>query len=75
MLQALSLGNSVRCIVIRGTGDKVFSPGNDTSNFKADRSKSEQNEAYGGGVMHDTMDAIINFPQALHCPTAPHRIM
>jgi enoyl-CoA hydratase/carnithine racemase len=61
MFQALNLDNSVRCIVIRGAGDKAFSPGNDISEFETDRSNSEQAEAYGE-LMHDTMDAIRNCP-------------
>lgn len=59
--QALNLDNSVRCIVMRGAGDKAFSPGNDISEFKTDRSNSEQAEAYGE-FMHDTIDAIRNCP-------------
>ena len=61
MFQALNLDNSVRCVVIRGAGDKAFSPGNDISEFATDRSNSEQAEAYGE-LMHGTVDAIRNCP-------------
>ena len=61
MFQALNLDNSIRCIIIRGAGDKAFSPGNDISEFETDRSNSEQAEAYGE-LMHNTMDAIRTCP-------------
>ena len=61
MFQTLNLDDSVRCIVIKGAGEKAFSPGNDISEFETDRSNSEQAEAYGK-LMHGTVDAIRNCP-------------
>jgi enoyl-CoA hydratase/carnithine racemase len=61
MFQALNSDDSVRCIVIRGAGDKAFSPGNDISEFETDRSNSKQAEAYGE-LMHYTMDTIRDCP-------------
>lgn len=55
----LSADDTVRCIVVRGGGDKAFSPGNDISEFKTDRSNSTQAEAYGA-LMHGTIHAIRN---------------
>lgn len=56
---ALNADTSVRCIVLRGAGDKAFSPGNDISEFETDRSNSVQAEAYGE-LMHGSIDAIRN---------------
>ena len=43
----LSSDNGVRCIVLRGAGDKAFSPGADISEFSEHRATAEQGEAYG----------------------------
>src|SRR6185369_933764 len=43
----LSASESVRCILIRGAGDKAFAPGNDISEFATERSNVEQARAYG----------------------------
>jgi len=55
----LELGgdDSLRCIVIRGAGEKAFAPGNDISEFENERSNVEQARAYGK-VMTRTIDAI-----------------
>ena len=39
--------DSVRCIVVRGAGDKAFSAGADISEFAAERSNVEEAAAYG----------------------------
>ena len=56
---ALDGDESVRCIVIRGAGEKAFAPGNDISEFETERSNVEQAKAYGA-VMSRTIDAIAN---------------
>ncbi len=43
----LSNDDSVRCVIIRGAGTKAFAPGNDISEFAAERSNVEQARAYG----------------------------
>ena len=53
----LSRDDTVRCIVIRGAGDKAFAPGNDISEFATERSDVKQARAYGK-VMHATIEAI-----------------
>lgn len=53
----LSADDSVRCIVLRGAGDRAFSPGNDISEFAQERSNAEQAEAYGE-LMHGTVETI-----------------
>lgn len=53
----LSADNSVRCIVLRGAGDRSFSPGNDIGEFATERSNAAQAQAYGE-VMHRTHEAL-----------------
>jgi enoyl-CoA hydratase/carnithine racemase len=54
---ALDGDDSLRCIVLRGAGDKAFAPGNDIGEFEHERSNVEQARAYGA-VMARTIDAI-----------------
>ncbi|MCD6681242.1 MAG: enoyl-CoA hydratase-related protein [Burkholderiaceae bacterium] len=56
-MRALSEDDSVRCVVVRGAGEKSFSPGNDIGEFATMRSNREQAIAYGE-VMHATAQAI-----------------
>jgi enoyl-CoA hydratase/carnithine racemase len=53
----LSADDSVRCIVIRGAGEKAFSPGNDIAEFETDRSNKAQAIDYGHD-MHATAQAL-----------------
>ena len=53
----LSTDETVRCLIVRGAGERAFSPGNDISAFETDRSNAEQAEAYGA-LMHQTIDEI-----------------
>lgn len=53
----LSQEKSLRCIILRGAGDKAFSPGNDISEFAFERSNSTQAEAYGK-LMNKTIEII-----------------
>jgi enoyl-CoA hydratase/carnithine racemase len=54
---ALGKDEQVRCIVLRGAGEKSFSPGNDISEFATERSNSAQARAYGA-VMHGTLKGM-----------------
>lgn len=54
---ALEADDSVRCIVLRGAGEKAFAPGNDIAEFDRERSNVEQARAYGQ-VMTRTIEAI-----------------
>ncbi len=54
--------DDVRCVILRGAGDRAFAPGNDISEFPAERSNVEQAEAYGA-IMHGTIEAIWAIPQ------------
>jgi enoyl-CoA hydratase/carnithine racemase len=49
--------DEVRCVVLRGAGDKAFAPGADIAEFSALRSNFEQARAYGR-LMHETMRRI-----------------
>jgi enoyl-CoA hydratase len=61
-VERLGADTSVRCIVLRGAGEKAFSPGNDISEFETQRSNKAQAIEYGK-VMHRTAEQIA------HCPT------
>jgi len=56
-INALSDDDDLRCIVIRGAGEKAFSPGNDIGEFANERSNKTQAIAYGA-VMHRTAGAL-----------------
>ena len=43
----LSADDSLRCVVLRGAGDKSFAPGNDISEFEEARSNSRDAKIYG----------------------------
>jgi enoyl-CoA hydratase len=53
----LSADDAVRCIVLRGAGEKAFSPGNDISEFATERADKAQAIDYGH-VMHATAQAL-----------------
>jgi enoyl-CoA hydratase len=54
---ALSSDDNLRCIILRGAGEKAFSPGNDIAEFAAERANKAQAIAYGH-VMHQTLRAL-----------------
>ena len=56
-IDALSQDDTLRCIIVRGAGEKAFSPGNDISEFASERSNRAQAIAYGA-VMHATVAAF-----------------
>ncbi len=60
----LAARQDVRCIVVRGAGERAFSPGNDISEFARERSNSRQAREYGK-VMQRTLDALQSCPQPL----------
>ncbi len=49
----LSRDPGVRCIIVRGAGERAFSPGNDISEFETDRANRQQAIDYGRD-MHRT---------------------
>jgi len=54
---ALSADDDLRCIILRGAGEKAFSPGNDIGEFASERANKLQAIAYGH-VMHATLQAL-----------------
>jgi enoyl-CoA hydratase len=56
-MRELSADDSLRCIVLRGAGDKAFAAGADISEFAAERADSAQAKRYGT-LIHDTMQAV-----------------
>jgi enoyl-CoA hydratase/carnithine racemase len=58
-VSTLSATDDVRCIVLRGAGERAFSPGNDISEFATVRSNKEQAREYGA-LMHTTAQALAN---------------
>src|SRR4029453_19206615 len=54
---ALDADDAVRCIVLRGAGERAFAPGNDIAEFAHERSDIAQAREYGG-VMARTLHAI-----------------
>ena len=56
-MRSLSSDDSLRCIVIRGAGDRSFAPGNDISEFENERNSSEKAREYGE-IHHEALAAI-----------------
>jgi enoyl-CoA hydratase/carnithine racemase len=52
-ISALSAADGIRCIVVRGAGERAFSPGNDIGEFATERANKAQAIAYGA-AMHET---------------------
>ena len=57
VMRELSADDSLRCIVLRGAGDKSFAPGNDISEFENERSNVAQARAYGE-IHHEALSAL-----------------
>jgi len=55
----LSLDDSVRCIIVRGAGDKAFAAGADLSEFPEVRANAEQ-AAHYARTMGPALDALMN---------------
>lgn len=53
----LSADNDVRCVVLRGSGNKAFSSGNDIGEFEKERANIPQARRYGAD-MKRTIDAL-----------------
>ncbi|MEZ4867376.1 MAG: enoyl-CoA hydratase-related protein [Caldilineaceae bacterium] len=60
-VNTLAADTTLRCIVLRGAGDRAFSPGADIKEFESERSNFAQAKSYGG-IMHQTMGAIRDCP-------------
>ena len=56
-IDALSADDALRCIIVRGAGERAFSPGNDIGEFAIERSNKAQAIDYGR-AMHATAAAL-----------------
>ena len=56
-IDALSADDTLRCVIVRGAGEKAFSPGNDIAEFATERANKAQAIEYGR-VMHATATAL-----------------
>jgi enoyl-CoA hydratase/carnithine racemase len=56
-ISRLSADDGLRCIVLRGAGERAFSPGNDISEFATVRASKAQAIEYGA-IMHATAQAL-----------------
>jgi enoyl-CoA hydratase/carnithine racemase len=56
-VKRLAADDTLRCIVLRGAGEKAFSPGNDIAEFATERADKAQAIEYGR-VMHATATAL-----------------
>jgi enoyl-CoA hydratase/carnithine racemase len=56
-VSALSADEGLRCIIVRGAGEKAFSPGNDIAEFATARANKTQAIEYGR-IMHATAKAL-----------------
>jgi enoyl-CoA hydratase len=60
-ISALSGDRDLRCIILRGAGERAFSPGNDIGEFAHERSNRQQAREYGA-FMHATARALAACP-------------
>lgn len=58
-IDALSAEDTLRCVIVRGAGERAFSPGNDIAEFRTERANKAQAIEYGR-VMHATAEALAN---------------
>jgi len=56
-IAALSADESLRCVILRGAGEKAFSPGNDIAEFAVERANKAQAIDYGR-IMHATARSL-----------------
>lgn len=56
-LRELGRDDALRCVVLRGAGEKAFAAGADISEFAAERADRTQAKAYGE-VIHEGMQAV-----------------
>jgi enoyl-CoA hydratase len=56
-MRELSADDALRCIVLRGAGEKAFAAGADIAEFARERADSKQAKPYGN-LIHETMQAV-----------------
>jgi enoyl-CoA hydratase len=56
-MRQLSADDALRCVVVRGAGNKAFAAGADIAEFATERANPKQAKQYGT-IIHDTMQAV-----------------
>ena len=56
-MRQLSADDALRCVVVRGAGDKAFAAGADIAEFARERANAKQAKSYGD-LIHETMQAV-----------------
>ena len=56
-MRRLSADDGLRCVVVRGAGDKAFAAGADIAEFENERADARQAKSYGK-LIHETMQAV-----------------
>jgi enoyl-CoA hydratase/carnithine racemase len=56
-MREVSADDSLRCVVLRGAGEKAFAAGADISEFATERADSKQAKRYGD-LIHETMQSV-----------------
>ena len=57
VMRELSADDTLRCIVVRGAGEKAFAAGADIAEFAGERADSKQSKPYGN-LIHESMQAV-----------------
>jgi enoyl-CoA hydratase/carnithine racemase len=57
VMRELSADDRLRCVVLRGTGDKAFAAGANIAEFARERADAQQAKRYGN-LIHDTMQSV-----------------
>ena len=57
VMRELSADDTLRCVVVRGAGEKAFAAGADIAEFAAERADAKQAKPYGH-LIHETMQAV-----------------
>src|SRR5437868_4415938 len=57
VMRQLSVDDALRCVVLRGAGDKAFAAGADISEFASERADARQAKGYGE-LIHATMQSV-----------------
>ena len=62
VMRKLGRDDTVRCVVLRGAGEKAFAAGADISEFAAERADARQGKIYGD-LVHEAMQAVAHCTQ------------
>jgi len=57
VMRELSADEQLRCVIVRGAGDKAFAAGADIAEFAKERADARQAKPYGN-LIHETMQAV-----------------